>query len=174
MSFRAMTILIWLAVSATALAQSAQGASSDKATDPGASSKGQLSEIRTLVHELQGRNEKLSDLMDQYRSLVEQRPQGRGEQLDKWNAALERLLRRVDDARAAVVETVQRLDQAGTEHLPTALGKDVAKARNEAGAQRTAAEQALAKSKPAKASASKQAKKKPATEKPAPPIPDDL
>ena len=172
----AMTALIWFAVAATVAAQSTP---SSKA----APSKTQMSEIRSLVHELEGRTEKLRDLMTQYRSLVEQRPQGQGgspeakkaqdEQLAKWNTALERLLRRIDEARAAVVETTQRLEQAATGTLPTGLGKDVANARNEAGAQRTAAEQALAKSKPAKGRASKDAKP-PATEKPAPPIPDDL
>jgi hypothetical protein len=80
-------------------------------------------------------------------------------------------MRRVDAARAQVVETKQRLDQAATGQLPTGLAKDVANARNEADAQRTAAEQALAKNKPAKQP--KQAKQAP-PEKPAPPIPDDL
>ncbi|HMJ13969.1 MAG TPA: hypothetical protein VK524_21275, partial [Polyangiaceae bacterium] len=88
------------------------------------------------------------------------------------NSALERLLHRIDDARAAVVETKQKLDQSANEQLPTALAKDAANARNEAEAQRAAAEQALAKSKPAK---QKPAKQKPASEKPAPPqLPDDL
>jgi hypothetical protein len=56
--------------------------------------------------------------------------------------------------------------------LATALAKDVASARNEAEAQRTAAEQALARSKPKPTS--RRAKPKPETERPAPPIPDDL
>jgi uncharacterized protein YukE len=179
MNVPAITMLIWFGVAASA---AAQGAPSGKAA--GGSSKVQLSEVRTLVHELEARTEKLRDLMSQYRSLVEQRPEAQGgspeakqaheAQLAKWNTALDRLLRRVDEARAAVVEMTQRLDQSATGQLPTALAKDVASARNEAGAQRTAAEQALAKSKPRTANASKRGKQTPATEKPAPPIPDDL
>jgi len=179
MNVPAITMLIWLGLAATAAAQNTP---SGKGASPGASSKAQLSEIRSLVHELQARTEKLGDLMTQYRSLVEQRPQAEGgspdakkaheDQLAKWNAALERLLRRVDGARTAVVETTQRLDQSATGELPTGLAKDLASARNEAGAQRTAAEQALAKSKPARTS--KHAKQTPPPEKTAPPIPDDL
>jgi hypothetical protein len=180
MNVPAIVILIWFGLATTA---AAQGAPSSKAASPGASSKTQLSEIRTLVHELQGHTEKLSDLMTQYRSLVGQRPQAEGgspdakqayeDQLAKWSAAVERLLRRVDEARVAVAESKQRLDQAATGQLPTALAKDVANARNDAEAQRTAAEEAVAKNKTAPSRTSKHAKQAPA-EKPAPPIPDDL
>lgn len=178
MNVPAMTILICLGLATTAAAQGPSG----EAAKPGASSKAQLSEIRSHVHELEARTEKLRDLMAQYRSLVEQRPQPEGgspdakkahdAQLAKWNTAVERLLRRVDGARVAVVETKQQLEQAATGQLPTGLAKDVASARNEAEAQRAAAEQALAKSKPASARTSKHAKQ--TTEKTAPPIPDDL
>jgi uncharacterized protein YukE len=181
MNVPAITMLIWFGLAATA---AAQGTPSGKAASPGASSKAQLSEIRSLVHDLQARTEKLRDLMTQYRSLVEQRPQAEGgspdakkaheKQLAKWDTALERLMRRLDGARTAVVETTQRLDQLATGPLPTSLAKDVASARNEAEAQRTGAEQALAKNKSASARASKRAKQPPATEKTAPPIPDDL
>ncbi len=175
MKVSAITMLIWFGLATAAVAQGTPSGG------PGASSKSQLSEVRSIVHELEARTEKLRDLMAQYRSLVEQRPQAEGgspeakkahdAQLAKWNTALERLLRRVDAARAAVVETSQSLDQAATGPLPTALAKDVATARNEAGAQRAAAEQALAKSKPAKAA---KPAKRAEPEKPAPPIPDDL
>lgn len=181
MNVSAITMLIGLGIAATA---AAQGTPSGKAESPSEASKAQLSETRSLVHELQARTEKLRDLMTQYRSLVEQRPQAKGEspdakkahedQLAKWGTTLERLLRRVDAARTAVVETTQPLDQSATGQLPTALAKDVANARNEAEAQRTAAEQALAKSKTAPARTSKRAKQPPATEKTPPPIPDDL
>lgn len=181
MNVPAIVILIWFGLATTA---AAQGASSSKAASPGASPKAQLSEIRTLVHELQGRTEKLRDLMTQYRSLVEQRPQAEGgdpdakqayeNQLAKWSSAVERLLHRVDEARASVVESKQHLDQAATGQLPTALAKDVANARNEAEAERTAAEEAVAKNKTASSRTSKHAKQAPATEKPKPPIPDDL
>ena len=167
MKIPAITVLIWFAL---ATAAGAQGAPSSKSVSSGSSSKASLPQIRSLVHDLQGRNEKLRDLNDQYRSLVEQKPQGDEAQLAKWNAALERLLKRIDEARAAVVETKQQLDQSAGETLPTALAKDVANARNEAEAQRAQAEQAL-KSKPAKQKPSKQ---KPVVEKPTPPIPDDL
>ncbi len=169
MNVPAMGLLIWFGLAATG---AAQGTPSSKVASSGTLSKDQLSQVRSAVHELQGRSEKLRDLMAQYRSLVEQRPQGKAseEQITKWNAALERLLRRVDTARAAVVEGTQRLDQSATGKLPTGLAKDVATTRNEAEAQRTAAEQALVKSKPARTS--KPVKQAPATEKP--PIPDDL
>src|SRR5262245_40043885 len=98
MKVSAITTLIWLGLAAAA---AAQGTPSGKAASPGASSKGQLSEIRSLVHELQARTEKLGDLMMEYRSLVEQRPQAEGgspeakkaheAQLAKWSTALERL-----------------------------------------------------------------------------------
>ena len=176
----AITVVIWCALAATA---AAQGTSSGKAASPGAAPQAPLSEIRSIVHELQARTEKLSDLMTQVRSIVEQRPQPQGgspeakqaheEQLAKWSAALERLLRRVDATRAEVVETKQHLDQLATGQLPTALAKEVANARNEAEAQRAAAEQALAKNKPAPARASKHAKQAPATEKAPPPLLDD-
>lgn len=169
MNVPAITMLIWFGLTATA---AAQGAPTGKGSSQSAPSQAQLSEIRSVVNELQARTEKLHELMTQYRSLVEQRPQAQ-EQLAKWNTALERLLRRVDQARAAVVETTQRLDQLATGPLPTSLGKDVATARNEAGAQRTAAEQALVKNKAALARTSKPAKQTRATEK-APTIPDDL
>jgi hypothetical protein len=180
MNIRTITMLICFGLATTAAAQGTPGG---KSASPGGSSKSQLSEIRSLVHELQARTEKLRDLITVYRSLVEQRPQsGYGsaeakkeheQNLAKWNMALERQLRRIDDARAAVVETTQRLDQSATGTLPTSLGKDVANARNEAEAQRTFAEQMLAKSKSTMARTSKPAKPAPA-EKPAPPIPDDL
>ena len=161
MKLTAITVLTWFAL---ALSVAAQGATSSKAS---------LSEVRSLVHELQGRNEKLRDLNDQYREVVGQKPQSTDQaQLDKWSAALERLLRRIDEARAAVVETKGKLDQAAAkQQLPTSLGKDVANAHNEAEAQRAAAEQALAKPKPGK---QKPAKQKPVAEKPAPPPSDDL
>jgi hypothetical protein len=168
MNVRAIITLVWFGLAATAAAQ-------------GTASKSQLSEVRSITNELEGHTGKLRDLMEQYRSLVEERPRSGGgspeekkahdAQLAKWDAALDRLMRRVDLARAQVVEAKQRLDQAATGQLPTALAKDVANARNEAEAQRAAAEQALAKNKPSKTP--KQAK--PAQEeKPAPPIPDDL
>lgn len=182
MNVPTITMLIWFGLAATA---AAQGAPSGKAPNPRASSNARLSEIRSLVHELQARTEKVHDLMAQYRSLVEQRPQAKGgspdakkaheDQLAKWSTAQDRLLRRVDGARAAVVETTQRLDQSATGPLPTALAMEVANARNEAEAQRAAAEQALAQSKAASSRTSKRAKQTtPATEKTAPPIPDDL
>ena len=163
-----ITALSWLALAATAAAQSAP---SVKAASPNAS---QLSQIRSLAHQLQGQTEKLSDLMSQYFSLVEQRPRAQGgtadvkkgndEQVARWDTAVERLLRRVDTARAAVVETMQRLEQLTTGQLPTTVAKDVTRARNEAVAQRTAAEQALASNKPVLARATKPAKPAPAAE----------
>ena len=183
MKVTAITMLIWLGLATVA---AGQGTASSKAPSSGPASKAQLSEIRSLVHELELRTDKLRDLMAQYRSLVERRPQPEGaspeakkahdDQLAKWSASLERLLAKLDGGRAAVVETVQQLNQAVTGQLPTGLAKDVANARNDADAQRAAAEEALVKSKPAAARASKRAAQKPAAEPAAPPpeLPDDL
>ena len=180
MKISAISVLIWIAVGATA---AAEGPPSGKAASQGAASSTQLPEIRSIVHELQGYTEKLADLMGQYRSLIEQRPQSEGgspeakkadeARLAKWNAAVERLVLRIDTARAAVVGATQRLDQSVTGALPTSLAKEVANARNEAAAERTAAEQAIAKAKSAQAHKPKQPKPPP-TEKPPPPLPDDL
>lgn len=171
-----ITMLSWLAVAATAAAQSTPNT---KAASPGAPrsattarkaepaappSQAQLADIRALAHELQARTEKLSDLMEQYLSLVGRRPQANDAQLASWDAALERLLRRVDGARAAVVETMQRLEQLPTGQLPTALAKDVVRTRNEAVTQRTAAEEALVSNKPVLARAAQPAKPAPAAE----------
>ena len=179
MNVPAIALLIWFGLAASA---AAQGTASGQPPSSNGSSA-QLSEIRALVHELQARTEKLADLMAQYRSLVEQRPQAEGgspeakkahqAQLERWNAALERLLRRIETARAGVVEKAERLQQLATFKLPTALAKDVANARNEAEAQRTAADQALTKNKAALSRTQKRAAQ-PKDERPAPPIPDDL
>jgi DNA repair exonuclease SbcCD ATPase subunit len=180
MKLSAITLLCWFGLAATV---AAQGTSNGKAASGSASSKLALSEVRSLLHELQARNEKLDELMTQYRSLLEERPQSEGgspeakqahaQQLAKWNGALERLLHRIDEALARVVETEHRLDPSATGPLPTGLAKEVVNAHNEAEAQRAAAEHARAKNKPAPARSSKPAKQAPAA-KPAPPIPDDL
>jgi hypothetical protein len=167
MKVSAICLLVGLVLASGA---AAQGASSAKGQGSGESSKS-LSAIRSLVHELQGRTEKLSDEMNVYRSMVEQKPKGGGD--EKWSAALERQLKRIDAARASVVEGLQQLDQAAKgSKLPTSLGKDVANAHNEADAQRAAAEQALAQNK-AVMNRPKKAPKK-AEEKPVPELPADL
>jgi hypothetical protein len=170
MKISAITALIWLALAATALGQSK---SSGNATSSGAQSKTVFAEVRAIVHELEGHTDKLRELLANHRSLVEQRPQPQGasseakkaheEQLAKWDSAMERLLTRIEGAHAVVVETMQRLDKSIAGELPTSLGKDVAKVRNEAGPERAMAEQVLAKRKPASARKSKPA----ANEKPA-------
>jgi transketolase len=170
MNIPAIAMLIWFGLVATA---AAQGTPAAKGSAQGTPSQAQLSEIRSVVNELQARTEKLHELMEQYRSHVEQRPQSQEAQ-DKWNTALERLLRRIDQARAQVVETSQHLDQLSKRTLPTSLGKDVADAHNDAEAQRTAAEQALAKTKPAPARATKSAKQTPANQPARLELPDDL
>lgn len=179
MKLPAFTVLIGLALATTA---AAQGASSSKATSSGTSSKTQLSEVRSTVHELEGQTDKLSELLTQYRSLVEQRPQPEGsspeakkahqDQLAKWDSAIERLLVRLDGARAVVVETTQRLEKSISGELPTALAKDVAKALNEAGAERANAEQVLVKNKSSRKS--KPAKQAPTEKEPDPSDTDDL
>jgi DNA repair exonuclease SbcCD ATPase subunit len=170
MNVPAITILIWFGLVATA---AAQGTPTGKGSSQGAPSQAQLSEIRSVVNELEARTEKLHELMEQYREMVGERPQGQ-EALAKWNTALDRLMRRIDQAHAAVAESTQHLSQVAKGSLPTSLGKDVANAHNEAEAQRTAAEHALAKNKPAKGGTSKPAKQTAAKEKAPPPMPDGL
>ena len=151
--------LIWLVLAAPALGQSK---SSSNAPGNSAQSKTSLAEVRAIVHELEGHTETLRELLANHRSLVEQKPQSGAEQLAKWDAAMERLLVRIESAHAVVVATIQRLDKAIVGELPTGLGKDVARVRNEADPERAMAEQALAKRKPASARKSKQASEKPA------------
>jgi hypothetical protein len=166
MKTTAIAWMCWLGLATTVAAQAA-------ATSPGQGPKMELKQVRTLLHELQARSDKLHELMEQYRSMVAERPQGSAEQLAKWNASLDRLLQRIEGARAAVAETEQRLDPSATGQLPTNLAKEVVTAHNEAEAERTSAEHAL-KSKPATARAAKQGKQAPAAAKPAPPLPSDL
>lgn len=166
MRVSAITGLIWLLLAATAMGQAK---SSSDAPGHGAPSKTSLSEIRSIVHELEGNTEKLRELLSNHRSLVEQQPQSE-EQQAKWEAALERLMVRIESARATLVETLQRLDKSITGELPTGLAKDVAKARNEADPERAMAEQVLAKRKPAAARKAKPSK----SEKPAEPSNEDL
>src|SRR5688500_8277041 len=131
MKISAIIGLIWLALAATAAGQSKASSNAS----PGAPSKASLAEVRAVVHELEGRTEKLRELLSQHRSLVEQRPES-DEQLAKWSAALDRLLVRIEGAHATIVETIQRLDKSITGELPTGLGKDVARVRNEADPER--------------------------------------
>lgn len=169
MKVSAIIGLIWLVLAAPAVGQTK---SSSDAPSPGAQSKASLAEVRAIVHELEGHTEKLRELLANHRSLVERRPESE-EQLAKWEAALDRLLVRIDGARAAVVDTTQRLDKSITGELPTGLAKDVARVRNEAEPERTMAEQALAKRKPPSTRKAKQAKQAP-SDKSAPPSNEDL
>jgi hypothetical protein len=171
MKISAIVGLIWLALAATAAGQSKSVGSSPSS---GVASKASLAEVRAIVHELEGRTEKLRELLSQHRAHVERRPQSE-EQLAKWDAALERLLIRVDSARADVVEAMQRLDKSIKGELPTGLAKDVARARNDADPERATAEQVLAKNKPSSTRKAKQGKQTPAAaQKPAPSSNEDL
>lgn len=178
MKTSAITMVIGLALAAGA---AAQGSTSSKRS-PEASSKSPLSQIRSLANELQGHADKLGDMMTIYHSLLEQRPDRNGgspeqkkahdEQLAKWSAAVARHVTRIEAERASVIDVMQRLDQAiKGQTLPTALAKDVANARNEATAQRSAAEHAI-KAKPK--DTSKAAKPAPRNDEPAPSLDDDL
>ena len=162
-----VTVLVWLAFAASAVAQGAPAA------------KPKLSEVRSLANELEGRTDKLRNLMEEYRSLVMQRPQTGGAspeakkaseaQLARWESALDRLMRRIKAGHAAVVEISKRLDPAIKSNLPTSLAKHAADAHNEAEAVRAAAEQALAKYKPAPPQKHKPTKPAPAHRE-APPL----
>jgi DNA repair exonuclease SbcCD ATPase subunit len=168
MKISAIVGVIWLVLAATAVGQSK---SVGNAPSSGVSSKASLAEVRAIIHELEGRTDKLRELLSQHRAHVERRPQSE-EQLAKWDAALERLLLRIDGARAEVVEATQRLDKSIKGELPTGLAKDVARVRNDAEPERATAEQVLAKNKPSarKAKPAKQA----ASEKSPPPSNEDL
>jgi hypothetical protein len=171
MKVSAITGLIWLVLAATAFGQTK---SSGNATSPGAPSKAALAEVRSNVHELEGHTEKLRELLANHRSLVERRPDAKGgsPELAKWEAAVARLLARIESAHEALVETTQRLDKSIAGELPTGLAKDVAKARNEAEPERLMAEQVLAKRKASPATKSKPGKQP--AEKPASPSNEDL
>ena len=103
--------LIWLALAATAAGQSK---SSGNAEGSSGSAKASLAEVRSIIHELEGHTEKLRELLSQHGSLVDQRPESEGgspeakkaydTQVAKWSSALERLLVRIEDAHATVVE----------------------------------------------------------------------
>ncbi|MDD9935593.1 MAG: hypothetical protein OXT09_18425 [Myxococcales bacterium] len=158
MNVRAITFLVGVGLAAGAVAQ-------QKAPGPSQSPKARLAEIRSRVHDLEAATGKLRDLMGQYRSLVERQPSGDGKRVEKWNRAVERLLRRVRKSHGNVVEATARLDEVAQGRLPTSVAKDVANARNDAEATRGAAEEALAKHKPSPPKKEK-AKKEPAREHP--------
>jgi ribosome-binding protein aMBF1 (putative translation factor) len=171
MKIPAITLLMCIGLSASA---AAEGARQGKSESSQSASKEQLAEIRSVLRELVRVTGKLTDLMGQYRSLIEQRPaakKGSDEQLAKWNEALDRLVRRIDAARTPVVDTMKQLDQLASVTLPTSLGKDVANAHNEADAVRAAADQVLANHKPKPAPA-KTAKKTPDADETEPPLGD--
>jgi hypothetical protein len=163
MHIRAIVLLITLGFVSTAAAQAASG------------SKPKLSEVRSLVHSVQGHTDQLRELMAEYRSLVENRPQPEGgspeakkahdAQLARWSAALDRLLKRIEQVHALVAEASPRLGEFSKAELPTALAKDVANAYNEAEAERANASQALAKKPATKGKGGKPA---PASAKPKP------
>ena len=153
MTVRALTgLLIW-ALATTAAAQESAGGS----VPPGPPSKSEQSAIRSLVSELQKDTEVLRDYNDQHREAMARRPHEHAE-LAVWTESMDRLLRRMDAARAKLVETEQHLSSANIERLPFALGKDVANARREASDERTNAEHALAMKKPDKKGGAKPAK----------------
>src|SRR5690349_2149542 len=103
--------LVGLLLAAPAVAQTK---SSSNATSSSAPSKASLSEVRAIVHELEGHTEKLRELLSNHRSLVERRPEMQGsgpeakksydEQLAKWESALDRQLDRIQSAHAALIE----------------------------------------------------------------------
>jgi hypothetical protein len=160
MKLPAMMALLWV-VFATGVAAQPSG--------PGGASKSksELAAIRDLVSELQAATETLADYNAQHREAVARKPRsGSQEEHDAWTESFERLLRRMEGARAKVADAEQRANGIKLEGLPLALAKDLAKAKTQASAERANAEQALA-SKPKKSG--KPAKPAP---KPAGPPPD--
>jgi hypothetical protein len=132
-----------------------------KAPSSSRASKAQLSEIRSVVRDLEKAGSTLEAQLSDYRSLMSKRPAtSQKEQFAKWEAVIERLLDSMTRTHTKVVDTTKRLDQVSTAKLPTSLAKEEADARNAAGAARAAAEQVLAKRKPKK--------KKTTAKKPAP------
>lgn len=168
MKVTAITLVICLGIAGTAAAEGSHGS---KSTSSAAPSKADLAQIRTVVHELERSTGKLIDLMSQYRSMIEQRPQAK-KQLEKWNKALDRLVRRIAKTRDSVAETMGRMDEMAKGKLPTALAKDVANAHNQADAERAGADQVLAKHKPKPEHRSKRAKKAPPEDNGPPPLGD--
>ena len=157
MRIPAITLLICLGLTAAA---AAQGTPNSKAA--GGGSKAQLSEIRSLVHELERTSSKLDVLIADYRSLMDKRPRAQGsspdakaaqkKQFKRWDSAVERLLRSIQKTHAAIVETTKRLKPTNDKKLPTSLGKELADARNTADAAQAAGKQVLSKRKPKKRS----------------------
>ena len=145
MRIPAITLSICLGLAATA---AAQGAPKGKAASSARASKAQVKEIRSIVHELERLSSKLSVQLDDFRSMSQQRPpKAQKQQLGRWQAAFDRLLRSLQKTHAALGETTKRLNQAATVKLPTSLDKEVADARNAADPVRLAAKPVLAKHK---------------------------
>ena len=138
--------LVCLGLTMTAAAQ-------DKPSAGGAT-KAQLSEIRSIVRDLEKAGSTLNAQIGDYRELMDkQPPKNQKEQVAKWEAVIERLLDSMTKTHTRVVDTTKRLNQASTAKLPTSLAKEEADARNAAEAARAAAEQVLAKRKPKKQTA---------------------
>lgn len=163
-------LMCWgLATTAAAQGSVSAKASGGQAANSSSRTKAELAAIRELVQELQARTETVRDYLAQLRSLVEQRPRdadngsdaAKQPQLAAWNTSLERLLRRIDAARAKLADTEQRLAAMNTDRLPAALTANVETARQEAATERTSAEQALAASKPPPGHTAKSAKQAP-------------
>jgi len=140
-----ITLSFCLGLAATA---AAEGAPKGKATSSAKATRAQVKEIRSIVHELERQSSKLSVLLDDFRTLSAKRPRkAQKEQLARWDAAFNRLLRSMQKTQTALVETGKRLDQAATVKLPTTLHKEVADARNAAEPVRLAVKPLLAKNK---------------------------
>ena len=172
MRIAAIALSIGLGLTAGAAAQgTSKNVSNDRSPPSGApATKSQMDEIRKLVHELERSTSKLNVLMEDYRNLLDKRPKSRGggspeakaahdKELERWQAALDRVVRSIHKTHAAIGETTKRLDTATTAKLPTSLGKEVANARNAAGPLSAAAEQVLAKHKPKPRKAAKRGTK---------------
>jgi hypothetical protein len=141
--------LTWCALAATAAAQSSTTDSSPKAA---------LSTVRSNLQELQKQIEVVRVFLAQFRSLVEAKPNEHGggdeakqayeQALTAWSLRLERLLRRLDSARASLADSEQKLEASLGVKLPASLAADVETARQQAAAERESADEAKVASKP--------------------------
>ena len=160
MRISAITLSICLGLAVTA---AAEGAPKGKAASSSRASKVQVKEIRSIVHELERLSSKLGVLLNDFRSISEQRPpKAQQKQRARWEAAFDRLLRSLQKTHAALVQTTKRLNQTTTVKLPTSLDKEVADARKGAEPVRRAAKPVLAKHKSRLKKRPKRTKKAPA------------
>ena len=167
MRVAAITLSLCLGLAGTAAADDGPKGKNENADG---AAKSRMAEVRSIVRDLERSTSTLTVLLKDVRGHLEERPpKAQQQQLERWEGAFDQLLRSLQKAHAAVVETTKRLNEGATAQLPTSLAKEVANARNEAEPMRAAAEQVLKQHKPKPQKTSKRATKAPEAAQP-----DDL